>query len=199
MADAGTIASAAGAIVASYALGTFPSAVMIAKSHGIDITKVGSGNPGASNIARTLGFKWGALAFLLDGAKGAAAAALGWAVHGRALGYICGALAIVGHMFPVTRHFRGGRGVATAGGILLVLQPIVALIAAAFWGIVVKLTKKASLGSIGVVPIVIGLFIALGTPGWELEAIIGIGILVEIKHLPNIKRLLSGSEPPVTR
>lgn len=183
----------------SYAVGTFPSAVMIARSKGIDITKVGSGNPGASNISRALGLKWGLVVFALDAAKGAVAAVAGLVVGSPALGLACGALSIVGHMFPVTRGFRGGKGIATGGGILLVLHPIVAAVAIGLWVVVAKATKKASIASIAVVALIPVMFVIEGTELWEILGIVGLGALIEIRHLPNIKRLMAGSEPPVAR
>lgn len=185
--------------VLSYLVGTFPSAVMIARSKGIDITKTGSGNPGASNISRALGFKWGLLVFVLDAAKGALAAGAGVLVGSPGLGLACGALSIVGHMFPVTRGFRGGKGIATGGGILLVLHPLVAVAAIGFWVVVVKTTKKASIASIAVVPLIPLMFVIEGTELWEILGIVGLGLLIEIKHLPNLKRLIAGSEPPVAQ
>ena len=116
-------------LIPAYFLGTFPSAVMIARSRGIDITKVGSGNPGASNISRTMGRGWGIAVFVLDALKGIIPAAVGaYLLDSRPLGYAMVGAAIIGHMFPVTRGFRGGKGVATMSGSMFVLQPIVATI-----------------------------------------------------------------------
>ena len=186
------------ALVASYFAGTTPSAIVIARSKGIDITTFGSGNPGASNVARALGMKWGAMVFALDAAKGAipVAIALAWS---RPLAYGCAAAAIVGHIFPVTRGFKGGKGIATGGGVLLPLHPPVMLGAATFWLITAKLTKKASLASIVVVPLVMIALAVIGTPAWEIFAMIGLGVLIEIRHVSNIKRLLRGTEHAVTR
>ena len=114
------------AVVPAYALGTFPSAVMVARSKGIDITKVGSGNPGASNIARTMGNRWGVVVFALDGLKGALPALVGVMALGRNVAYGMVISAVLGHMFPLTRRFQGGKGVATMAGAAFVLQPIVA-------------------------------------------------------------------------
>jgi glycerol-3-phosphate acyltransferase PlsY len=194
-------------IVVSYLFGTLPSAVMVARSKGVDITSVGSGNPGASNIARQFGAKWGVVVFLLDAAKGAAAAGLGMAVgavlgegsSATALALACGAAAILGHMFPVTRGFRGGKGIATGGGILLVLHPFTAIAAIAFWIVVAKLSHKASVASILVVPLVPIGFAIEGTTWWEVLGIVGLGLLVEVRHLPNLRRLIAGDEPPVAR
>lgn len=186
------------ALVASYFSGTTPSAIVIARSKGVDITTFGSGNPGASNVTRALGMKWGAMVFVLDAAKGAipVAIALAWS---RPLAYGCAAAAILGHIFPVTRGFKGGKGIATGGGVLLPLHPPIMLGAATFWLITAKLTKKASLASIVVVPLVMIALAAIGTPAWEIFALIGIGVLIEIRHLSNIKRLIRGTEHAVTR
>lgn len=184
------------AIAVSYALGTLPSAIVVARAKGIDITSFGSGNPGASNVARAIGWKYGFLVFLIDAAKGAlpAAAALG---H-RPTAYLCGAAAILGHIFPANRHFKGGKGIATGGGVLLALHPPIMVIAVAVWVSVMKLSKKASVASIVIVPLVLALLVVWGNPTWEILAFIGIGLLIEIRHLSNIKRLLTGNEPPVS-
>ena len=181
-------------LVPAYFLGTFPSAVWIARTKGIDITKEGSGNPGASNIARTLGTKWGVLVFLLDALKGAIPATVGLVIDHRNLGYAMVAAAVVGHMFPITRKGKGGKGVATMGGSAFVFQPIVSAILLAVWFGVRKATKKASLASL---TIAVGLPIAVaikGAPGWEVAAVVGINLLVIMRHLENIKRLVGGSE-----
>lgn len=185
-------------IVLSYFLGTLPSAIVIARSKGVDIMSVGSGNPGASNVTRALGAKYGALVFLLDAAKGAIPAVLGLAANGDAGAYICATAAILGHMFPITRKFRGGKGIATGAGMMLIMHWYVLVYLLVSWLLIAKLTKKASVGSILLVPTVPIVLWAIGTPAWEILTIIGIGLLIEIKHLPNIKRLLSGKEPPVT-
>ena len=134
-------------LAVSYLLGTFPSAVLIARANGIDISSVGSGNPGASNVTRALGWKKGIWVYVLDAAKGSIAAGLGLALDGRPLAYWCGAAAVIGHMFPIYRRFRGGKGVATASGVLLVLHPIVAPFACALWWTVSRVTGKAVVGS----------------------------------------------------
>lgn len=183
------------AIVVSYAIGTIPSAIVVARAKGIDITTFGSGNPGASNVARAIGWKYGIIVFAIDAAKGAlpAIAALG---H-RPTAYLCGAAAIFGHIFPLNRKLKGGKGIATGAGVLLALHPPVMLICAAVWIATMKLTKKASVASIVVIPLVMALLVIFGKPAWEIFAFIGIGALIEIRHISNIKRLLSGSEPPV--
>lgn len=189
------------AIVAAvgYLLGTFPSAIIVAKSSGVDITARGSGNPGASNIARTLGWKMGVLVYVLDALKGVAAVVIGRIVAGDAGGLWCAAAAIVGHMYPITRRFKGGKGVATGSGTTFVLQPIVSVFLCVLWIAVAKTTKKASIASLVVT---IGLPVAMaisGTPAWEVLAIMGLAFLVVMKHVPNLRRLRAGTELAVDK
>ncbi|MCX6528072.1 MAG: glycerol-3-phosphate acyltransferase [Actinobacteria bacterium] len=184
--------------VLSYFLGTFPSAIMVATSKGLDITHIGSGNPGTSNIARAMGWKYGALVFVMDAGKGSIATAIGMFISDRRLGYLCGAVAIIGHMFPVQRKFKGGKGVATGAGIIFVMYFFVMLLLSVMWVISLKLTKKASIGSILLLPLLPILFALAGAPAWEIWTTIGLGVIIEIRHTANIKRLLSGNEPPVS-
>ena len=184
------------AIIAAvgYLLGTFPSAVMIARASGVDITTQGSGNPGASNVARTLGWKKGVLVYALDALKGVLAVVVGRLVAGDAGGYWCAATAIVGHVFPATRRFKGGKGVATGSGAILVLQPILSVVLAVLWVSISKLTKKASIASLVVtIGVPVGMLIS-GTPAWEVLAMVGLAFLVVAKHIPNLRRLRAGTE-----
>lgn len=184
------------AVVVSYFLGTIPSAIMVARSKGIDITTFGSGNPGASNVGRALGTKYFVLVMFMDAAKGAVPTAL--MLGDRKVAYMCGAAAIVGHIFPVTRRLKGGKGIATGGGVVLALFPGVLAVALATWFALAKLTKKASVGSIFAVPVVVAGLVVVGPPAWEIWSMIGLSLLVEVRHLGNIKRLFAGSEPPVS-
>ncbi|MCU1397730.1 MAG: hypothetical protein JWN62_839 [Acidimicrobiales bacterium] len=186
-------------IPVTYVMGMFPSAVMVARSRGVDITSEGSGNPGASNVCRVLGWKWGVIVFVLDAAKGAIAAGLGWIVVGRHAGYACVAAAALGHMFPLlrrfgSRRFQGGKGVATVGGGMLVLQPIVSPLLLLIWLGVSRLTKKASLGSFAIIALLPIGEAVLGAPAWEILASVGLGALVLVKHGSNIKRLIRREE-----
>jgi glycerol-3-phosphate acyltransferase PlsY len=181
------------AIVVSYFVGTIPSAIVVARSKGVDITTFGSGNPGASNVGRALGFKYFIVVFVIDVAKGAVPTLV--MMGYRPAAYLCGAAAILGHIFPVTRQFKGGKGVATGAGVLLPLFPIVMIICLTTWLAVMKITKKAALASILAVPLALVLVATLGHhETWELFAFICIALLIEIRHVSNIKRLLSGSE-----
>jgi glycerol-3-phosphate acyltransferase PlsY len=183
----------------AYLLGTFPSAIMVARSKGTDITTVGSGNPGASNIARTLGAKWGIAVFAMDALKGAVPAAVGLLLDTRPGAYVLVAAAVLGHMYPVTRGFRGGKGVATLGGATIVLHPVVFAALVVLWYVVRTATKKASLASFAVI---IGLPVGVavsGRAGWEVAAVVGLALLVMVRHVDNIKRLLAGNELSATK
>ena len=182
----------------AYLLGTFPSAELVARANGVDIHAVGSGNPGASNVTRALGWRKGVWVFVLDAAKGAAAAGLGLWADGRPAGYVLGGAAVLGHVFPVTRAFRGGKGVATAGGGLAVLHPLTFAVAAPVWLLVAKLTGKAVVASIVAMFVVpIGLAVS-GAPGWEYAATVAVCALIGIRHAPNVRRLLRRQEHELT-
>ena len=167
---------------------------MVARSRGVDILTQGSGNPGASNVARTLGSRWGAFVFLLDALKGALPAAVGLALGSRPGAYILVSAAVLGHMFPITRHFRGGKGVATMSGAMVVLHPLTSLVLTAVWAITRKTTGKASLASLA---ITFGLPTCLavsGVPAWEFVYVIALCLLVLVRHIDNIKRLIARRE-----
>ena len=182
------------AAMVAYALGTFPSAPLVARANGIDITQVGSGNPGASNIARALGWRKGIWVFVLDAAKGAIAAGLGLIVDGRPLAYVLAGAAIIGHVFPIGRGFRGGKGVATGGGAFAVLSPIVFPALIVIWLIVSRLTRMAALASIlAVAALPVGVAL-MGREPWEVPATIALCLLVMIRHLGNIKRIVTRRE-----
>jgi len=115
-----------GAIVAGYFLGTIPFAVLVSRvvTRGrVDIRRTGSGNPGGFNTIREVGRMWGAVVILLDGGKALVAALVGWLIAGDAGVYAAATAAIAGHIWPLWTRFRGGKGVATAGGAQLVAFP----------------------------------------------------------------------------
>lgn len=187
-------------IVPSYFLGTFPSAVMVARSRGIDITKVGSGNPGASNVSRMMGRKWGIAVFTLDALKGIIPALVGTFVAGDdKVAYAMIAASVLGHMFPVTRHFRGGKGVATMAGAMFVMQPLISAILGAVWIVVLKLSKKSSVASIALIIGLPVLAVLFHVPRWEIATMIAINALLLLRHGSNIKRLLRGTELSTSR
>jgi glycerol-3-phosphate acyltransferase PlsY len=184
-------------IPVGYLLGMFPSAVLVARAKGHDVTVEGSGNPGASNVARLLGWRYGAIVLVADFAKGAAASGIGWAAAGRPGAYLLGCAAIVGHTYPLRR--RGGKGVAAAGGMLVVLFPLVVLVLALVWFLIARVLHKASIASLLVVIAFPFAVWARGYNPWEIFVIAGVSALLVLRHLPNIRRLVRRQEMDVLR
>ncbi|MGJ8639300.1 MAG: glycerol-3-phosphate 1-O-acyltransferase PlsY [Opitutaceae bacterium] len=182
-----------------YFLGAISFAVLVARSQGVDIFKEGSGNPGATNVKRVLGSKFGNSVFVLDALKGLVAALWPRFVFEGELGLklaIVGLIAaIIGHSFSVFLKFRGGKGVATTMGGLLAIMPLVLLIGLVVWAICFYSTKIVAVASIffGVsLPIAaFGLF-EVGDPRFTLGLVLG--ILIVVRHRSNIARMLSGQE-----
>lgn len=191
-----------GALVIGYLLGSISFAVLIARSGGVDIFKVGSGNPGATNVLRTLGKPRGYICFLLDALKGAAAVLSGMGLGlvagsgagGETLGVVALLGAILGHSYSVFLRFRGGKGVATTVGGLLVLVPWVLLIGLLVWLAVFYGTKYVSLASLclGVSLPVSSLF--LGNSLLMNSVTLFLALLIVVRHRANIQRLLAGTE-----
>jgi glycerol-3-phosphate acyltransferase PlsY len=191
------------AAAAGYLLGALPFGYLVARAKGVDIFTVGSRSPGATNVRRVLGTGPGNAVLLLDMAKGALAA--GWpllAVWGamsamaapRTLGYVGLAAALVGHSFSCFTHFRGGKGVATAAGGLVVLMPLVAVSSLAVWGVVFAASRYVSLASIVAAASLPELAYAF-RQGRLAMAVSGvIAVFVIVRHRANIGRLFAGTE-----
>ena len=182
-------------IILAYLIGAIPSGLVLSRGSGIDIRAQGSGNIGATNVARLLGKKLGALTLLCDIAKGflpiwIAALLLG---QGPALACV-GAAAVLGHMFPIYLRFRGGKGVATALGLFLCLSPWAVVAALALFLVIVRFSGFVSAGSLAAsaaMPILIWL---LGGAAWQVALALFVGVMIWIKHRANIRRLLDGTE-----
>jgi glycerol-3-phosphate acyltransferase PlsY len=176
----------------AWLLGTFPSALLIARAHGHDVMAEGSGNPGASNVARLAGWRAGALVLVLDFAKGAVAAGAGLAVYGRVGAYVLGIAAVVGHTFPVYR--KGGKGVAAAGGMLAVLYPLIVVGLGIVWAVLAKVSHKASLASL---PCTIAFPVLVALGGYDVKEVVAVSalaVLVLVRHAANIRRLVRREE-----
>jgi glycerol-3-phosphate acyltransferase PlsY len=191
--------AAAGWLVASYLAGAIPTSHLVSRSFArIDLRQHGSGNLGATNLYRVLGWKYAIPVALFDIAKGAIPVLFfaPWASGSELYALACGAAAIVGHVFSVFVGFKGGKGVATAAGVMLALTPLALGVAAAVWGLVLLLTGYVSLASIAaaaVLPLAVYLLEPPDTPGllW-LDVVIAAGVIV--LHRRNIGRLLNGTE-----
>ncbi|MEJ7723782.1 MAG: glycerol-3-phosphate acyltransferase [Ilumatobacteraceae bacterium] len=183
----------------AYLLGCFPSAQMVASAGGVDITRAGSGNPGASNVTRVLGWRKGVLVLVLDTAKGAIAAGAGLLIADRPASYSFGAAAILGHVLPVTRRFRGGKGVASGAGVMLVLHPLVSAALGVAWFLISRFSGKAAVASLIIVTVLPAGVALRGRPAWEVVATIAIGLLVMIRHVANLRRLWHRKELQMQR
>ena len=180
------------AIIIAYFCGTLPVAILIAKSKGIDITTFGSGNPGASNVARALGAKYGVLVFVGDALKGALPVLA--LLSNRPIAYACAAATVLGHVFPITRKFKGGKGVATALGILLAINWVLGLTTLSTWLIVAVFLRYSSLAALISALFAPVYFVFLFGIQPMAMAILLMSALLIWRHRSNIKNLLNGTE-----
>ena len=182
----------------AYLLGTFPSARLVARRRGIDIHHAGSGNPGASNVFRLMGWKWGVLVLVLDVGKGALAAGVGALVDGAFDGhrgaFVLGLAAVLGHVFPLTRHLKGGRGVATAAGVLAVPFPLVMVIVGALWVVLARGLHKASVASVICAVVFTVIVVARGASWLDMSVVSVIAGIIIIRHLKSLLRVVRGQE-----
>ena len=196
----------AGAIIVSYFLGTIPSALIVAKRGGVDVTAEGSGNPGTSNVVRLLGWKYGLVVFVADVLKGSASVGIAYYLthtygdnlNVSYLAYACAYAAVLGHTFPVTRGFHGGKGVATGGGTMFVLYPVMSAVLCTSWFVIRKLTGKSAVASLVItiaVPVYVIATVGLGEPdSWQIVAVLGLVGMIIIRHMPNIRRMRANEE-----
>ncbi len=189
--------------VAAYLLGSIPFGLLVAHVFGgQDVRKSGSGNIGAANVSRVVGPLAGILTLLLDAAKGSAAvlAAARLTNDSATWMMLAGICALLGHCFPLWLHFKGGKGVATAAGVFLVLCPLAMFSALALFILVVAFWHFSSLGSLAAAAAIPLLMYFLWAPHHAPPLIItfgslGISTLVIYKHDPNMQRLIQGTEP----
>jgi acyl phosphate:glycerol-3-phosphate acyltransferase len=217
MPSIGALCLAAGGLLAAYLLGAVPFGYLAGRLRGIDVRAVGSGNIGATNVARALGKPWGIAVFLLDAGKGyVAAGPLAWLTlslmaGAPAEGLLRSGLAPLyalavsaGHNWPVFLGFRGGRGVATTAGALLAIATLPAAVGLATWAAMVAIFRYVSLASLVAALVTPGLCIALAArdgklaatwPVWGLTVVLA--VLIFLRHRANIGRLLRGQEPKI--
>ena len=191
-----TLSTRVALLVGAYLIGSIPSGLLVARSAGIqDIRQHGSGNIGATNVLRTLGWKHGMAVLALDAAKGSCGVLLArWSGCGDIGQTLGGMAAMVGHLWPCTLGFHGGRGVATSLGLMLMLDPLVAVLSASVFVGVVAATRYVSLGSMTAASSAVMLLILRGAPARQvLLCAIGAAAIIW-RHRPNIERLLSGTE-----
>jgi acyl phosphate:glycerol-3-phosphate acyltransferase len=200
-------------IAAAYLLGSIPFSFLVVRlMSGRDIREEGSRNVGATNVARTAGKAAGVIALLLDIAKGYAAVVLGrwvvgqhgWPFEAGAAAWesrefwvaLAGLIAVLGHMFPIWLRFHGGKGVATAAGVFLALNPLVLAAAMLVFLIVALAFRMISLASIitaASIPVLMT-YLGRGAPFWHVVVSIAIALVVIAKHHENISRIAGGKE-----
>ncbi len=186
------------AFIGSYFLGSIPFGYLVGKVKGYDLRKEGSGNIGATNVFRVVGKKEGIFVFILDFLKGFLPV-----LYFSDISVLAGILAllgaILGHMTTPFLHFKGGKGVATGFGGIVALMPIPALSAFGVWILLVGITRKVSVGSLGAALSLPVLYFYLSHPMIKSVFIVSIllAILVIITHRKNIGRLIRGEEEPI--
>lgn len=183
----------AAAIAIAYLLGNISPSILMARAKGIDIKKEGSGNAGTTNALRVMGKKAGVITLVVDILKGTAAVLLGGLLAGEPGSMWCVIAVFCGHIWPVFFGFKGGKGVATAFGALLGLNPLLAVIVLGIVIAAVVISKRMSVGSIlGAVSFpFIAIFLE---PDFVIFGTV-LALIVIVKHRANIVRLLNGEEP----
>jgi glycerol-3-phosphate acyltransferase PlsY len=185
-------------IVFTFMLGSIPFGVLFSKPKGIDLRQVGSGNIGATNVLRAAGKKAALLTLLGDILKGTAAVALARTVGaGTLVEGLAGLAAVAGHDFSPLMRFRGGKGVATSLGVVLIYAPIAGILTVIIWLVTAFTMRYSSMGalvSFSLMPVWVFL---LGYPPKMLYIAVIISVLLVAKHSGNIKRLIKGTESKI--
>lgn len=189
-------------VVAAYLVGSISFALIAARRKGVDLYAEGSGNPGATNVGRVIGRRAGRAVLLLDALKGAVpygAARVLLGDEGAGAWWAAGAglAAVIGHCLPIWHRLRGGKGAATAAGVMLVGDLVAGLAAVATYVALKKLTKRASVGSLAGALVGAAIVVARGGGDAPVSVMaIAIAIVVWLRHADNLVRLARGEEPP---
>jgi len=186
-------------VLLGFLLGSIPSGVLLARLAGVDPRRGGSGNIGATNVARLAGLRFGIATLLADAGKGAAAVLVARLTgQSETVAASAGLAAVLGHLYSPSLGFRGGKGVATSAGSLLVLVPAAALGCIATFAVVLGFDRRVSVASVSgalVAPIASGLLQGWATP--STAAATAMALLVVTRHRSNLRRLLAGTEPRI--
>lgn len=201
------------AFALAYLLGSIPFGLLAARLKGIDIRSTGSGNIGATNVWRVMGWQWGLPTFLCDFGKGLMAVLIAKALAARCVpdaaaddlnyaGIAAAIGCIIGHNFPIWLGFKGGKGVATSLGVIAGMMPIASVVIFAVWGITLKLSRYVSVASIIAalsLPIAVIALLFLGLMhGWaNFYFAVAAALMVVLRHVGNIRRLIAGTESRV--
>lgn len=178
-----------------YLLGSIPFSYIVSQKLGhVDIRTKGSGNAGATNVYRVLGRKIGLIAFVGDFLKGCAAAGIGYLLAGSDGAAVCATVAVVGHCLPFTLGFKGGKGVATAAGMVMATQPLIGLIVFIVHFTTLKTIKIMSLSSMIAAVLLPILAILFNTSDVYVGCSVFLGCFVIYRHKSNIQKILKGEE-----
>lgn len=178
-----------------YLIGLFPSGKLIAKLYGVRIEKQGSGNVGATNVARIVGKKAGILTLILDILKGVFAVILAeYLFEDPQIVALAGVMTVLGHCLAIPKILKGGKGIATSLGVIATLAPLVGLSALIVFGLVFYRSRIVSLSSI-IAAVAAPILTWLIYPEMNLQYLIGlIGLIVIVRHRENLQRLYRGTE-----
>ena len=178
----------------AYLLGGVSMALAVSRARGVDIRQVGSGNPGASNVLRAVGKGPAVLVYLVDLAKGFVPALVGLLVWSPYVGAAAGLAAVLGHCYPVYHRFRGGKGVATAGGAVLAVAPPVMVAMVIVYGVALALSRISAVGSLAAAVVSIPALLLTGQTRGTVAWFALMMVLIVFRHRSNLSRLRSGTE-----
>lgn len=182
--------------ILSYLLGSVPAGFLVGSSAGVDVRSAGSGNIGATNVARTLGWKKGLVTLFADVAKGFLPVLAAHLLDlGNAAAAAAGLAAFAGHLYPVFLRFKGGKGVATATGVYLAAMPLGILVVVGVFVLVMLAARRVSLASLSAAVLAPVVAWTLSYPEEVAWMSLVIGFLVVVRHRENIRRLMAGEEP----
>lgn len=183
------------AVLLAYLVGSVPFAFLLARRHGIDLRRAGSGNVGATNVLRTAGVSSGVMAMSLDALKGALAVVVAERLtSGPATPVAAGLASIIGHIYPVWLGFRGGKGVATAAGVFAVLAPMALAIAGSVFLLAVWVTRYISVGSLAAAVTLAAAASAAALPAAVIAGAMIAAVIIIHRHRGNLARLFAGTE-----
>ena len=182
----------------SYLLGSISAGFLVGSSAGVDVRSAGSGNIGATNVARTLGWKKGLVTLFADVAKGFLPVLAAHLLDlGNAAAAAAGLAAFAGHLYPVFLRFKGGKGVATATGVYLAAMPLGILVVVGVFVLVMLAARRVSLASLSAAVLAPVVAWTLSYPEEVAWMSLVIGFLVVVRHRENIRRLMAGEEPRI--
>ncbi|MFZ5597717.1 MAG: glycerol-3-phosphate 1-O-acyltransferase PlsY [Bacillota bacterium] len=185
-------------LIACYLIGSVPFGYLLAKTRGVDIREHGSGNIGATNVWRTIGPSAGLTVLILDALKGFAAVYIGRLAGIDNFELFSGMASLIGHAFPIYLGFKGGKIIATGAGVMFALAPLVTTIAVLIFAVIVAGFRYVSLGSIvAALSVPVSLFLFDYSHAYLAFGVV-VAAFAVIKHIPNIKRLMAGTESRIT-